>query len=282
MIPKIIFGPAGRPINFKGPGYKASQYIKNEGLDAYEYQGGRGLKIGEKSARILKNNSNENNVLVSIHAPYFINLSSNKEKIIENSIDILFKAAQVADWMGAYRIVFHPGYYLKNNNSSFDKVNSLKIAISTIKKLFEKLDENNINNFCFAPETTGKKSQLGNLEEIIAICNEFDQFKPTIDFAHLYARNEGNIKTKQDFNSILSKLEDELNIDRLHCHFTRIEYSKSGEKRHHTLAESNFGLEPELLLKSLVENDFKATIICESPLLDEDALILKNIYENLI
>lgn len=138
MKSKIIFGPAGRPINYKGPAYKASGYIANEGLSAYEYQAGRGLKISEESSNILKEDSNKHDVLISMHAPYFINLSSNNEKTINNSIDILFKSAQVGDWMGAYRIVFHPGHYLKN------KRETLKIAKSTINKVLEKIEQSKI------------------------------------------------------------------------------------------------------------------------------------------
>ncbi|KZX11541.1 TIM barrel protein [Methanobrevibacter filiformis] len=277
MEQKIIFGPAGRPLGYKGPAYKACDFIKEEGLDAYEYQAGRGLRISEKSSKILKDNSKNNNVLVSIHAPYFINLSSDKEKTIDNSIEMLFKAAEVAEWMGAYRIVFHPGYY-----SKYSKDEALKIAKSSITKLLEDLEIAGISEFTFAPETTGKRSQLGNIDEIIAICNEFDKFEPTIDFAHLHARGRGFISEKDDYNKILSKLEDELDINKLHCHFTRIEYTKSGEKKHHTLDEEDYGPEPQWFIESLVENDWNATIICESPNLDLDAIKLREIYEKLI
>ncbi|MDR2831075.1 MAG: TIM barrel protein [Methanobrevibacter sp.] len=277
MKPKIIFGPAGRPINYKGPAYKAPEYIANEKLSAYEYQAGRGLRISEKSSNILKEESNKHDVLISMHAPYFINLSSNNEKTINNSIDILFKSAQIGDWMGVYRIVFHPGHYLKNKKNE-----TLKIAKSTINKVLEKIEKTKIKNFTFSPETTGKKSQLGNLNEIIAICKEFDNFEPTIDIAHLYARDNGSIQSKNDYNKIFSNLENELDIKRLHYHFTRIEYGKSGEIRHHVLSEVDYGPNPKYFIESLIECDFKATVICESPLLDHDALILKKLYESLL
>ncbi|MDR2624177.1 MAG: TIM barrel protein [Methanobrevibacter sp.] len=277
MKSKIIFGPAGRPINYKGPAYKAPEYIANERLSAYEYQSGRGLKISEKSSNILKEESNRHDVLTSIHAPYFINLSSNNEKTINNSVDILFKSAQVGEWMGAYRIVFHPGYHLKKR-----KDETLNIAKSTINKVLEMIGQSKIKNFTFSPETTGKKSQLGDLNEIIAICKEFDNFEPTIDIAHLYARDNGLIQSKEEYNKIFSTLENELNIKRLHCHFTRIEHDKFGEKRHHTLNEVNYGPSPKYFLESLIECDFKGTVICESPLLDLDALVLKELYESLL
>lgn len=277
MKSKIIFGPAGRPIDFKGPAYEACSYIADENLLAYEYQAGRGLRIGEKSSKILKKDSIENNILVSLHAPYFINLASEDDKKLNNSIEILTKAAQVGEWMGAYRIVFHPGYYSKN-----DPKTSLKIAKKGIAILLDKLEENSIENFTFAPETTGKRSQLGNLDEIIAICSSFDNFEPTIDFAHIHARGRGYINKKEDYNCVLSKLEDNLDIDRLHCHFTRIEYTKAGERKHHTFDEVEYGPELKWLLESFIENDWKATIICETPLLDKDALKMKNLYESLL
>ena len=277
MKPKVIFGPAGRPIDYKGPAYKASSYIANEGLLAYEYQGGRGLRIGEKSSKILKEDSKKNNILVSLHAPYFINLSAEDDKKLDMSIGTLLKAAQVGEWMGAYRIVFHPGYYSKNDHNK-----SLAIAKKGIATLFERLEEESIENVTFAPETTGKRSQLGNIDEIIDICSSFDNFEPTIDFAHIHARGKGYIQEKEDYNCVFSKLENNLDIDRLHCHFTYIEYAASGERKHHTFEEAGYGPNMKWLLESFIENDWKATIICESPLLDKDALKMKDLYESLL
>lgn len=277
MKPNVIFGPAGRPIDYKGSAYKASGYIADEGLMAYEYQAGRGLRIGEKSAKILKEDSIKENILISLHAPYYINLSAVEDKKLAMSIETLVKAAQIGEWMNAYRIVFHPGYYSKNIPS-----NALAIAKSAIETLISKLDDEGIEKYTFAPETTGKKSQLGNIDEIIELCVNFGCFEPTIDFAHIHARGRGYIQKKEDYNYILSKLEDDLDIDRLHCHFTRIEYTNAGERKHHTLEETEYGPELKWLLESFIENDWKATIICETPLLDHDALKMKELYENLL
>ncbi|MDR2967670.1 MAG: TIM barrel protein [Methanobacteriaceae archaeon] len=277
MKPKVIFGPAGRPIDYKGTAYKACGYIADEGLMAYEYQAGRGLRIGEKSASILKEDSIAEDITVSLHAPYYINLSAVEEKKLALSVETLVKAAQAGEWMGAYKIVFHPGYYSKNDPSE-----ALTIAKGGINTLFERLDEEGISEYTFAPETTGKRSQLGNIDEIIDMCSNFDNFEPTIDFAHIHARGRGYIQKKEDYNCIFSKLENNLDIDRLHCHFTYIEYTKAGERRHHTLEESDYGPNLKWLLESFVENDWKATIICESPLLDKDALEMKELYETLL
>jgi len=277
MKPNVIFGPAGRPVDYKGSAFKACGYIADEGLMAYEYQAGRGLRIGEKSANILKEDSIKEDILVSLHAPYYINLSAVEDKKLNMSIEVLMKAAQAAEWMGAYRIVFHPGYYSKNSSSD-----ALAIAKGAIEKVISNLDDEGITDYTFAPETTGKRSQLGNIDEIIDLCSNFDCFEPTIDFAHIHARGRGYIQKKEDYNCILSKLENNLDIDRLHCHFTRIEYTNAGERRHHTFEETEYGPELKWLLESFIANDWKATIICETPLLDKDALKMKELYESLL
>jgi len=277
MKPNVIFGPAGRPIDYKGSAYKASSYIANEGLMAYEYQAGRGLRISQKSANVLKEESAKEDILVSLHAPYYINLSAVDEKKLEMSIETLIKATKAAYWMGAYRIVFHPGYYSKNNPSD-----ALAIAKGALNRVISRLDSEGVNSYTFAPETTGKRSQLGNIDEIIDLCSSFDCVKPTIDFAHIHARGRGYIQKKEDYNCILSKLENSLEIDRLHCHFTKIEYTNAGERRHHTFNEEEYGPELKWLLESFIENDWKATVICETPLLDKDALKMKKLYESLL
>lgn len=278
MLEKVIFGPAGKPLDFKGQAFKSSKYLKEHGLQAFEYQSTYGVKIGEESAKVLKNESKKCNILVSMHGPYYINLASKEEEKIDKSIERLIQSARAGEWMGAYRIVFHPGFY---SNRKKEKV--LKIAKDTITKLLDKCEGEGLKDFTFAPETTGKRSQLGNLDEIIDICQSFDHFEPTIDFAHIHARGRGILNKKEDYNCIFSKLEDNLDIDRLHCHFTTIEYTHAGEKKHHTLSEEDeYGPHIKDLLKNLIENDWKATIICETPLIDKDACKMKEIYESLI
>ena len=142
-----------------------------------------------------------------MHAPYYINLSSQDPEVIERSIDRLVQSARAAEWMGAYRIVFHPGFYTKYTPSE-----AMNICKKAITDILEKLDGLGIKKFTFAPETTGKKSQLGNLEEIVEICQSFDHFAPTIDFAHIHARGEGSIKNADDYLQILDYLEEELSI----------------------------------------------------------------------
>ncbi len=271
---QVRFGPAGRPLGYNGATELACDYIREIGLDAYEYQATYGVKIKKQSALKLKENSQKNDVLVSMHAPYYINLSSNKDDVVERSIERLVQSARAAEWIGAYRIVFHPGFYTKY--SPDEAMGRCQKAINILEG---QLSSKGIKDYTFAPETTGKKSQLGSLDEIIKICEVNDNFAPTVDFAHLYARSIGGIKDQDDYSRIFSKLEDELGIKTLHCHFTRIEYTDKGEKRHHTLRERNYGPPLKPLLKEIIERGWNVNMICETPFRDEDALLIKDDYQ---
>jgi len=274
----VLFGPAGSPINYKGPAYKAPKYISREGLDSYEYQSPYGVRIGEKSARTLKEESEKFDVLISMHGPYYINLCAKEESKLEKTIDYLISIARVGEWMGAYRLVFHPGAYMNRKPAK-----AMEISKNTVKRLFEELEAEGIENFTFAPETTGKRGQQGNVSEVVELCSTFDHFEPTIDFAHVHARGRGFLNTKEDYNCIFSAIEDNLDIDILHCHFTTIEYGNGGEVKHHTLAESDeYGPNIKDLLENLIDNGWKANIICETPQRDLDSLKMKELYENMI
>jgi Endonuclease IV len=279
---KIKFGPAGNPIGFNGQTVKVCDYIRDIGLDAYEYQATYGVKIQKQSGLKLGENALDNNVRVSMHAPYYINLSAQKEDVLGRSIERLVQSARVAEWIGAYRIVFHPGFYTKYTPSQ-----ALDRCKRAITELLEKLDSLGIKKFTFAPETTGKRSQLGSLDEIIDICQSFDHFSPTIDFAHVHARGRGCIRGAEDYHRILGKLEngiDEIGskLEALHCHFTRIEYTDAGERKHHVLMETEYGPPLEPLLEALVECGWDATIICETPFLEKDALVMKQNYQKIL
>ncbi len=272
----IRFGPAGRPIDYSGSAKDACSYIKAEGLDAYEYQATYGVKISQGSASELKKNSEDEDVLVSMHAPYYINLSSNKDEVIKRSIQRLVQSAKASEWMGAYRTVFHPGFY-----TSYTSEEAMKLCKNAIIEIMDELEGQGVKNFCFAPETTGKKSQLGDLDEIIEICRSFDNFEPTVDFAHVYARSGGKIKTREDYHKIFQKLENELGIKSLHSHFTHIEYTFAGERKHHILLDENYGPPLGPFIEELVECGWNITVICESPLIDKDALVMKDMYKKL-
>ena len=180
--------------------------------------------------------------------------------------------------MGAYRLVFHPGAYLNRKPEK-----AMEIAKTTVNRLFEELEAEGIEEFTFAPETTGKRTQLGNICEVVELCASFDHFEPTIDFAHVHARGRGYLTKKDDYNCIFSTIENELDIDILHCHFTTIEYGNGGEVKHHTLDESDeYGPNIKDLLANLIDNGWNANIICETPLRDVDSLKMKKLYDEMI
>lgn len=272
----VRFGPAGRPIEFNGSAKDACGYIKAEGLDAYEYQATYGVRIAKKSALELKKNSEDNDVLVSMHAPYYINLSSNKDEVIERSISRLVHSAQVSEWMGAYRTVFHPGFY-----TSYSPKEAMERCKTAIDRITEELEALGVKNYCFAPETTGKRSQLGNLDEIIEICGSYEHFQPTVDFAHVHARAGGSLRNKKDYAKIFQKLEDELGLKSLHSHFTHVEYTVAGERKHHSLDEEDYGPPLHPFIEEIIDSGWNMTVICETPLIDHDALVMKNLYNQL-
>jgi deoxyribonuclease-4 len=277
MTPEVRFGPAGRPLGYKGKTTKVCDYIKEVGLDAFEYQATYGVRISKQSALELGENAKKNDILISMHAPYYINLCSQKEDTVKKSIARLIQSVKAGNWMSSYRIVFHTGFYTK-----YSPDEAMKKCKDAISDLLEKVEILGIKNYTFAPETTGKKSQFGSLEELIDICQTFDNFAPTVDFAHMHARSGGSIKNKEDYAKIFNKLENELGLKSLHSHFTKIEYTDAGEKKHHVLADENFGPPLAPLLELISENGFDVTIVCETPYLDIDALEMKNTYNEFL
>lgn len=270
MKPEVRFGPAGRPIGYNGKTEHVCDYLKEIGLDAFEYQATYGVKLSKQPGLELAKNAVKNDVLMSMHAPYYINMCSQKEETIKNSITRLVQSASAGEWINAYRIVFHMGFYTK-----YSPDEAMKKCKESIETLLEKVESLGIKNYTFAPETTGKKSQFGSLDELINICQSFDNFAPTVDFAHIHAREGGSIKSKEDYKKIFDKIEDEIGLSVLHSHFTKIEYTDKGERRHHVLADDNYGPPLVPLLELISECDYNVTLICETPLIDIDAVQMK-------
>lgn len=277
MKTKVRFGPAGRPIGYKGKTEQVCDYINEIGLNAFEYQATYGVRVSKQAGLKLKDNAEKNDILVSMHAPYYINLCSQKDETVKKSIERLLQSAKAADWLNAYRIVFHTGFYTK-----YSPEEAMEKTKKAIEELLDKCDSAGLKNYTFAPETTGKKSQLGSLDELIDICQTFPNFAPTVDFAHMHARSGGSIKSKDDYAKIFDKIEAELGLSTLHSHFTKIEYTDKGERKHHILADENYGPPLAPLLELINENGYNVTIICETPLLDIDALQMKKEFEKII
>ena len=277
---RIRFGPAGKPISFKGPMVKVPRFLKSIGLDAFEYEAVRGVRISKEQAEILGKEAEKNDIAMSLHAPYFINLSSNKEQTIEKSKQRLIEAAKAAYYMKARVVVFHPGYYLK-----YTPEEAYIKALNALKRVSEEIEDLGIRNVWLGAETTGKKSELGSLDEVIRFSQEVDLVVPVIDWAHIYARSRGTMITSIDnVLGIIERIENEVGekaLKPLHTHFSKIIFRDYGEKEHVILSSKEHGPEFEIVCKALLEAGINAVVISESPILEQDALVMKKIYEKL-
>ena len=245
------FGPAGNSESFAKMGYKHSlqvpEYIVKMGLDAFEYQCGRGVNIGEDKATELGKIAAEKGVILSLHAPYYISMSSVEEEKRLNSIRYILDSARAVDFMGGNRIVVHTG-----SCSKISREEALALATDTMKLALNALDNEGLGNVRICPETMGKINQLGTLEEVMTLCKLDERLLPCIDFGHLNARTLGESNSKEAFENILNTIENELGEARLkefHSHFSKIEYSAGGEKKHLTFEDTVFGPNYEPLME---------------------------------
>lgn len=280
-----IFGPAGNSDSFAAQGYKSSmdapKFLSEMGLDAYEYQCGKGVKTGQQTAIQFGKVARDYNISLSIHAPYYISLSSVEEEKRNNSIGYIMQTANLAEYMGATRIIIHSGSCAK-----ISRADALEFAKDTIKRARQKAIDEGLSHIIFCPETMGKHNQLGDLYEVMELCKVDESFIPCIDFGHLNARTNGTIKTKSDFEAILNTIENELGADRLkvfHSHFSKIEYTeKGGEVKHLTFEDMIYGPHFEPLMELVAKKNLSPTFICESAGTQaEDALAMKKYYESL-
>lgn len=277
----VLFGPAGTPDGFFEKGYKKSlqlpDFLEEAGLDLFEYQCGNGVTVGEATARKLGEVFRAKNKILSVHAPYFISLSSVEEEKRDNSIGYILKTARVADWMGAERIVVHSGSCAK-----ISREEALALAKDTLARASQALKAEGLSHIVVCPETMGKINQLGTLDEVLELCRVNDSFLPTVDFGHLNARTRGEIVGKEDYLRILDRIEDRIGEDRMrrmHVHFSKIEYTSGGEKKHLTFEDTVFGPDFEPLAEILVQKNSCAHIICESAgTQDLDSISMQRAY----
>ncbi|MCS7128237.1 MAG: TIM barrel protein [Sulfolobales archaeon] len=273
---KFKFGPAGKPVSYRGSIQGVPRFLREMGLNAFEYQAVRGVRISEEQAKELALEAVKNGVLVSLHAPYFINLSSLSESTLRASIERLCESVRASKHMNAYVTVFHPGYYKGSTPRE-----ALSRAINSLKKVEEFRNSIDASNVWLGPETVGKTSQLGSLRENIEICRAISNCRPVIDWAHIYARTRGGLITSIDHViKVVEEVEVELGskpIKPLHMHFSKIEYGKGGEREHHALSEVEYGPSFELVCEGLTQVGVEGVFISESPLLEKDALLMKDL-----
>ena len=278
----ISFGPGGNSLSWGKRKFpeQLPEYLKALGLNGYEIECGRGVRLSAKTPELLPKLAAENGIYVTLHAPYFISLSSVEEETRLKSVDYIMQSAQAAKSVGARKIVVHSG-----SCSKISRTEATLLAKDTLKRAQAALDEAGLFDIIICPETMGKINQLGTLEEVLELCSVDERFLPTVDFGHLNARTLGGIQTKQDYSDMLDLIENKLGHERLsqmHIHFSRIEYTAGGEKRHLTFADKQFGPEFEPLMEEIHRRGLQPSIICESDGTQaEDAAAMKRYFESL-
>ncbi len=279
------FGPAGNSESFFKMGYKGSlqvpEYVEKMGLDAFEYQCGRGVNIGLEKAAELGSLAASKGISLSLHAPYYISMSSVDEQKRLNSLGYILSSARAVKAMGGNRIVVHTG-----SCGKISREEALTLACDTMRLALDALDSEGLGDVHICPETMGKINQLGTLDEVLALCELDERLIPCIDFGHLNARTLGGLKTEAEFSAVFESIENRLGIDRLrvfHSHFSKIEYTDGGEKRHLTFDDCIYGPDFEPVIELIVRKNCSPTIICESDGTQaEDARKMKDYYTLLV
>lgn len=280
---KPIFGPAGNGELFYQKGFKASEdmpkFLKEYGLDAYEYQCGNGVRIGEDKARQIGEEARKNGIVISLHSPYYINLATPDEEKRKNNINYILQSMAAVKAMGGNRVVVHSGALQKMTREE-----ALSRAKECVKLAVSEIDSAGFGDIHMCIETMGKINQLGNLDEVMELCRLDDRLLPTIDFGHLNARTLGELNNIEAFEKIFDTMENKLGSDRLkvfHSHFSHIEYTKGGEKKHLTFEDKEFGPDFKYVAEIVYKRNLSPTFICESAGTQiEDALEMKKITQS--
>ncbi len=279
----IRFGPAGNSESFYAQGYKASWqapgWLRGMGLSAYEYSFGRGVNLSEEAAEKIARYARENDIAVSAHAPYFINLANPDPEKREASFRYITESARLVSHLGGDRVVVHVGAVMK-----LDRKEAIDNCRQGLKEAYRRLDDMGLSHVHLCPETMGRVSQIGDLQETLSFCQMDERLIPCVDFAHLHALNHGALNAPEDFAAVLDAVESALGPERaqaIHIHFSTIEYTAAGEKRHRTFAEEAYGPRFQHLAPLLKERGYQPRVICECKgTMAEDAKAMMEMYEN--
>ncbi|MEO0143535.1 MAG: TIM barrel protein [candidate division WOR-3 bacterium] len=270
----LKFLTAGVPISSKKTDtISGLKRILELNLDGMELEFVRGVKMKEDKAKEVYEFSKKHNLFLSVHAPYYINLATDEKEKLKNSYKFIIDSAIIGYLAGAKNIVFHPGYY----QSQEPKIVHKKIK-ERIKEISNILKEKKID-VILRPETMGKPSQYGSIDEVLDLM-EIENVKPCIDIAHLHARENGKYNNYKELVELFKKFPSEL-INDIHIHYSGIIYDLKGEKKHVNLWEKESDMNYYDFIKVLIEFDVKGLIVSESPYMEIDALLLKEIYEEM-
>lgn len=276
-----LFGPGGNSLDFYEAGYKstveAPAFVKAYGLDAYEYEAGNGLRSSDATLAAIGKAATENSIHMSLHAPYFISLASVEKAKREAAVGYVKQSLHAAQLLNAKTIVIHCGGVAKMSREQ-----GMNLSKETLGMILAEISDT--HGIALGLETMGKVNQLGTLEEVIELCKlDLNKFSPVVDFGHLNARNKGNFfPSVDDYRRVFCKIAEELGEEKaknLHCHFSKIEFTDKGEKRHLTFEDTVYGPEFDPLAEAIVLENVFPVIICESDgTMAKDALEMKKIF----
>ena len=277
----IKFGPSGNSESFYAEGYahteQAAKFVKEKGLDCFEYSFGRGVRITEEKAIAIGEAFQKEQIEISVHAPYFINFANPDDEMAAKSYGYVLDSAKACRLMQGKRIVFHPA--AQGKATRFEAVDKTQ---ERLKILAEYISLNGYEDMLFCPETMGKQAQIGTVEEITEFCKIAPFYTPCIDFGHINAREQGSLKTVADYKDRLAYMIAELGYDRMkhfHAHFSKIMYGAKGEVKHLTFADEVYGPEFEPLALALKQLNLEPYIVSESDGTQaEDAQYMKKVY----
>ena len=274
---QLLFGTAGIPI--RTPDHNTEngiRYVRELGLDVMELEFVRSINISRVKAPLIKESALKNNIVLTCHAPYFVNLNAVEKPKLYASMDRVLNSARIASLCGGYSVTFHAGFYLGMDSEIV--YNNIRDKIRDIRKT---LDDEGVDIW-LRPETTGKQSQFSGLKDLLKISQEVEGVMPCIDFAHMHARTGGKNNTYPEFRELLIKVEDALGkegLSNMHIHMSGINYTEKGERNHLFLEDSDMNYKD--LLRALKEFKAAGVVICESPNIEDDALLMQKYYSKL-
>ncbi|NQV09336.1 TIM barrel protein [Candidatus Woesearchaeota archaeon] len=273
---RLRFGTAGIPYDTPNRNtINGIKYVRKLGLESMELEFVRSVNISEDAAPEIKKTAKANDVVLTCHAPYFINLNAIEKPKIYASMHRILNSAKIANLCGGYSVTFHAGFYLK-----MDPKKVFENIRKRIKEISKKLIDEG-NNIWIRPEVTGKFSQFGTIEEILKLSQEIENVMPCVDFAHQHAKT-GKYNTYEEFSEILESIEKSLGkegLNNMHIHVSGIEYTEKGERRHLILDDSDMNYKD--LMKAFKDYKIKGVVTCESPVIDEDSLLMQRTYNKI-
>lgn len=278
MATRILFGTAGIPLSTKKPSTASGiERVKELGLEAMELEFVHGVNLKKETAEEVKKTKEALGISLSVHGPYYINLNSLEKEKQKASMQRVFDSAKVGNWCGAHAITFHPAYI-----QGMPREQVAKTVQKNLEEILERMKQNGIQSV-IKPETTGKPSAYGSLEELLELHKQLPEIQPYIDFSHVHARDNGRFKTKEDVKKAFEAIEktDRQLFKDLNMHMSGIEFTPKGEKKHLVLQDKKNSFPYQWVLECLKEFNVSGMVICESPNIEEDALLMQKYFRQL-